>query len=123
MQQAETVAARLAVPRELGGVELAGCHPAGNVVTATIDGAARPDVADLRRILRLERRPHGRADWRARIGARGRGFAVLTIRIRGPVRCTFRLRYDLVRERPVLDALAECGRVLVTPLSPLPDPA
>lgn len=122
LRRAEALAARLAVPREPGGVELAGYHTSGPIVAATINGAERPDVADLGRVLRLEGGPRWRAGWGARFGPGGRGFLVLTIRVDSPVRCTFRLRYDLVRERLALDALARWGRVLVTPVSPLADP-
>jgi hypothetical protein len=91
-----------------------GLAPDGTPVVFA-DLSRRPDAADLARVLALEGNGDVRSVWHTLTYADGSGVAVVSLRSLRPVRCRFRLAFDLVRDRAILGRIAAAGGMLVTP--------
>lgn len=87
-----------------------------------VDASARPEVADLSRVYRIEGTGTTTAHWLLVSDGESMGLAVLTIRVRRPVRCRFRVLFDLQSHGAFLAEVARAGGLTVTCVDPNVDP-
>jgi hypothetical protein len=87
-----------------------------------VDAESRPDVADLPRVYRAEGTGATSVRWLLLSDGRSMGLAVLTIRVRRPVRCRFRILFDLQSHAAFLADVARAGGLTVTCVNPNEEP-
>jgi hypothetical protein len=97
-------------------------HDANEVPLVVVDGDRRPDVADLPRVFRIEGiQAEARSRWLFVIDDGGRGCAVLLVGVNRPVRCRFRLLFNLVHDRALLGLVGRAGGFVMTCADPTVD--
>jgi hypothetical protein len=97
-------------------------HGVGDVPMVVVDSGRRPDVADLARVFRTEGIPaEARSRWLFVMDEHGRGSALLLVGVSRPVRCRFRLLFNMVDDRQLLGLVGRAGGFVMTCADPAVD--
>ena len=82
------------------------------------DMSTRPDVADLPRIHRTEGQGDATTCWDIGVIRGIAAIACVSIDLKRPVKCTFRVIFDLFKHAPILHRIAACGGFVLTGVTP-----
>jgi hypothetical protein len=89
----------------------------GTVPVIAVDASGHPDLARLRREIERTQQLDTHTLWSPTL-RRPRASLLLSVTVRAPIVCGFRLRFELLESRELLLALKSAGRVILT-MAPL----